>query len=191
MGQGQCGFIPAFVHHSRQLVCTVLYRLYSICLVLFLVEWLPDHSGSPTTHSLRFVRWQTSCLWLLHWSTNSAVLQVLPNQTKNLETDNTCLTSSRIEAIPYISHFSYMFLFQMLGAYIFIYIVREAIIDPPDFTAEFLNAMDTRLYIRAKLCWLCSTFSDLYMQTGKFMFVTIYFYLLASFYPSELHFWCF
>ena len=35
---------------------------------------------------------------------------------------------------------------------------------------QCLNVTDTRTCVRAKLCWLCTTFSDLFQKTKKIMF---------------------
>ena len=57
---------------------------------------------------------------------------------------------------------------------------------------EFLNVTDIRSCFHAKFSWLCITFSDLCMQTGKFKFSPyLYFYLLQSCYPFKVHFWVF
>ena len=38
------------------------------------------------------------------------------------------------------------------------------------YNTEFLNVTNTRTCVRSQFCWLCATFSDLYMHNGKFMF---------------------
>ena len=46
---------------------------------------------------------------------------------------------------------------------------------------ELLIVTDTQTYVRAKCYWLCATFSDLYMQTGKFIvspYISICWHLL-------------
>ena len=49
---------------------------------------------------------------------------------------------------------------------------------------QFLNVVDTHTWVSAKLL-------ELQMQTAKFILLTLFSFLLASFSPFEVHFWCF